>query len=135
MNQEIDYERLTWTPTRTISASAINSWIGEELRTKGLELSLTHRGRASGSPHDFGVDGGGIQWQRSGRHLAGVARLGHWRPHHRRQRTIELADLPVYRPDGPINKQTRDINLFREIDGRAGYYAVGAATPTPTSWK
>ena len=32
MNLEIDYDRLTWTPTRTISAAAINSWIGEELR-------------------------------------------------------------------------------------------------------
>ncbi|MDQ2989212.1 MAG: hypothetical protein M3R60_08940 [Pseudomonadota bacterium] len=124
LNQEIDYDRLTWTPTRTISASAINSWVGEELRTKGVELSMTHRGRASGSAHDFGAtaaifngnDPAGtlLAWRGwgIGDRITGVSE------------PIRLADLPVYRPDGPINKQTRDIKLFREIDGRAGYYAA-----------
>ncbi|EGF30691.1 hypothetical protein IMCC9480_1008 [Oxalobacteraceae bacterium IMCC9480] len=124
VNQEIDYDRLTWTPTRTISASAINSWIGEELRTKGLELCLTHRGRASGSPHDFGAtaaifngnDPAGtlLAWRgwAIGDRITGVSEA------------IRLADLPVYRSDGAITKQTRDINLLREIDGRAGYYAA-----------
>ena len=123
INQEIDYDRLTWTPTRTISASAINSWIGEELRTKGLELSLTHRGRASGSPHDFGVTAAAF----NGNDPAGT--LLAWRGWGIGDRitgvseAIQLADLPVYRSGGAINKQARDIKLFREIDGRAGYYA------------
>lgn len=123
-NQEIDYQRLTWTPSRTISSSAINSWIGEELRTKGLELSLTHRGRASGSPHDFGAtaavfngnDPAGtlLAWRGwgVGDRITGVSEA------------IELADLPVYRADGAINRQARAIKLFREIDGRAGYYVA-----------
>jgi hypothetical protein len=124
INQEIDYDRLTWTPTRTNSASAINSWIGEELRTKGLELSLTHRGRAAGSAHDFGASaaifngndpaGTLLAWRGWG---VGDRITGASEP-------IQLADLPVYRPNGAINQQTRDIKLFREIDGRAGYYAA-----------
>jgi hypothetical protein len=123
MNQEIDYDRPTWTPTRTISASAINSWLGEEFRTKGLELGLTHLGRASGSPHTVGasvsVFGGNdaagtlMAWRGwgIGDRISGLSE------------SIELADLPVYRPDGEINRQTRAIHPFREIDGRLGYYA------------
>lgn len=123
-NEEIDYQALTWTPVRTISASAINSWLGEELRTKGLELSLTHRGRASGSPHDVvvtaavfnGNDPAGtlLAWRgwSVGDRISGLSEA------------ISLADLPVYRADGAIDKQARDINLYREIDGRAGYYAA-----------
>lgn len=123
INQEIDYDRLSWTPTRTISASAINSWIGEELRTKGLELSLTHLGRAAGSPHDFGVSAALF----NGNDPAGT--LLAWRGWGIGDRitglseSLQLADLPVYRPDGAINKQASDIHLFREIDGRSGYYA------------
>ena len=44
-----------WTPTRTASTSAVNSWIGEELRTIGLEVNLMRRGRAAASAHDFGL--------------------------------------------------------------------------------
>ena len=125
LNQEQDYEQLTWLPTRTISASAINSWVGEELKSKGAELSLTHRGRSSGSPHDagltaavfYGNDPAGtlLAWRGwgVGDRISGVSE------------TLRLADLPVYRPDGAINLQSRNIHLFREIDGRAGYY-VGA---------
>jgi hypothetical protein len=125
LNQEIDYGSLTWTPTRTISASALNSWVGEELRTKGVELSLTHRGRASGSPHDVGVTAAVF----NGNDPAGT--LLAWRGWAVGDRitglgeSIRLADLPVYRADGAVNKQSRDIHLFREIDGRAGFY-VGA---------
>ncbi|MFL6658693.1 MAG: hypothetical protein ACJ8GW_11510 [Massilia sp.] len=122
LNQEIDYDRLNWTPTRTVSASAINSWVGEELKAKGLELSVTHRGRDSGSPHDMGVTlaafngndpaGSFLAWRGwgVGDRITGASE------------GIELADLPVYRPDGAINKQAREIHLFRELDQRVGYY-------------
>jgi len=123
MNMEIDYDRLTWTPTRTLSAAAINSWVGEELRTKGLEFTLSHLGRASGSPHDFhftaaaftGNDPAGtlIAWRGwgVGDRITGLSE------------SLRLPDLPVYRADGPIWKQTRNIRLFEEVDGRLGYYA------------
>jgi hypothetical protein len=122
INQEIDYDRHEWTPTRTISASAINSWIGEELRIKGAELGLRHLGRLSGSPHDVGltvaVFGGNdpagtlLAWRGwgVGDRISGLSE------------TIVLPDLPVYRAGGAIDKQTRATHFFREIDGRAGFY-------------
>ncbi len=122
LNQEIDYARLTWTPTRTLSASALNNWVGEELKTRGAELTLTHRGRATGSPHAIGFTAAIF----NGNDPAGT--LLAWRGWSVGDRisgaseAIQLADLPVYRADGAINKQTRDIHVFREIDGRAGFY-------------
>lgn len=125
MNLETDYDRATWTSTRTISASAINSWIGEEIRSKGVEFSATRLGRHTGSPHDVGFtlsvfngnDPAGtlIAWRgwSIGDRMTGLSE------------SLQLADLPVYRPSGQIRKQTRDIHLFRELDGRLGYY-VGA---------
>ena len=126
MNLEIDYDRLTWTPTRTLSAAAINSWIGEELRVKGLEFSLKRLGRVDGSPHDFSVTAAVF----GGNDSAGT--LLAWRGWSISDRitslneSISLADLPVYRSNGALPDQTRNIHPFREIDGNPGYY-VGAS--------
>jgi hypothetical protein len=122
---EIDYDSVGWVPRHTISSSAINSWIGEELRTNGLEWSARRIGRHVGAPYDVGVvaaifngnDPTGTLlawrgWSISDR-IAG------------RNEALQLADLPAYRPDGPIYRQSRTIHPFREVDGRLGYY-VGA---------
>ena len=123
MNLEIDYDRQTWTPSRTISASAVNSWVGEELRIKGVEFTLKHLGRAARSPHDFSATGAVF----GGNDSAGT--LLAWRGWTIGDRIsglnepIRLADLPVYRSSGVLSRQARDIHPFREIDGRLGYYA------------
>jgi hypothetical protein len=120
---EIDYDDIGWTPTRTISSSAINSWIGEELRPKGLEVQLLRTGKFDGSPHDFGFTAALYRgndptgtllawrgWTISDR-IAGL------------NEAVLLPDLPVYRSDGAIPRQARTIHPFRELDGRLGYYA------------
>ena len=126
MNLEVDYDRLTWTPTRTLSASAVNSWVGEELRTQGLELIFKRLGRVDGSLHDFAVTGAVF----AGNDPAGT--LLAWRGWSISDRitglteSILLADLPLYRANGALPKQSRDIHPFREIDGRPGYYIGGS---------
>jgi len=120
---EIDYEGIGWTPKRTISSSAINSWIGAELRSNGIEWSARRLGRHAGARYDIGVvaavfngnDPTGTMlawrgWSISDR-IAG------------RNEALQLADLPVYRADGAIPRQSRTIHPFREVDGRLGYYA------------
>ncbi|MEO8277019.1 MAG: hypothetical protein ABI639_12460 [Thermoanaerobaculia bacterium] len=42
-----------WSSPYTLSFSAIDSWIGEEVRTLGAEIELTDMGRFRSSPHDF----------------------------------------------------------------------------------
>lgn len=120
---EIDYEGIGWTPKRTLSSSAINSWIGEELRTNGVEWSSRRLGRHANVPYDVGV----VAAVFTGNDPAGtmLAWRG-WSISDRiagRNEALQLADLPVYRPDGAIPRQSRTIHPFREIDGRPGYYA------------
>jgi len=120
---EIDYDGIGWTPRRTISSSAINSWIGEELRTNGVEWSARRLGRHVGAAYDVGFvaaifngnDPTGTLlawrgWSISDR-IAG------------RNEAFEMADLPVYRADGDIWRQSRTLRPFRELDGKPGYYA------------
>ncbi len=121
---EIDYDSVGWTPTRTLSSSAINSWIGEELRTKGIELTMHRSGRLDGSPHDVGFTIGAYSANdETGTLLA-------WRGWTVSDRItgltepLTLADLPAYRPTGPVWRQRRTIHPFRDIDGKLGYYAT-----------
>ena len=122
---EIDYDSLGWTPVRTISSSAINSWIGEELRTQGVELTVTRKGISENSAHDYGFTaavfgrndpmGSLLAWRgwSIGDRITGLTE------------SIRLADLPVYRPGGALAQQNRSIHVMREIDHRPGFY-VGA---------
>ncbi|WP_269531085.1 hypothetical protein [Chitinimonas sp. BJYL2] len=118
----LEHDGPAWTTTRTLSASAINSWIGEEFRTIGLEWTLAHRGRAIGSPHDlsltaalFGYNdpaGTLLTWRGwgIGDRITGLSE------------TLPLAPLPVYGPRGILNKQAPVVESFMEIDRRPGYY-------------
>ncbi|NGZ87010.1 hypothetical protein [Duganella aceris] len=122
---EIDYDGIGWTPKRTISSSAINSWIGEELRTNGVEWSGRRLGRHAGARYDVGL----VAAVFNGNDPTGtlLAWRG-WSISDRiagRNEALRLADLPVYRADGDIPRQSRTIHPFRELDGRLGYY-VGA---------
>ena len=119
---EIDYDSVGWVPKHTISSSAINSWIGEELRTNGIEWSARRLGRYSGAPYDVGV----LAAVYTGNDPTGT--LLAWRGWSISDRiagrfdTLKLADLPVYRRSGAIPRQWRDIHPFREVDGKLGYY-------------
>ena len=122
---EVGYDNIGWTPEHTVSSSAINSWLGEELRTLGVEVNMSRNGRLAGSPHDFGL---------TGALLLGNDPLGTllaWRGWSVGDRisglseSLPLADLPVFRAGGALPDQTRSINVFREIDGQPGFY-VGA---------
>jgi hypothetical protein len=121
----LENDGLGWTPTRTITSSAVNSWIGDELRTKGLEVNLQRSGRSEGFPHNYGFTAAVF----NGNDPAGT--LMAWRGWTIGDRitglseSIEIPDLPVYRSDGAIPRQTRDVHVFRELDNTPGYY-VGA---------
>lgn len=49
----LENDGIGWTSRWTLTPSAINSWVGEELRTFGAEMRLEHRG--SRGTIDFGV--------------------------------------------------------------------------------
>jgi hypothetical protein len=104
-----------WESPYTLSSSAINTWIGEELRTIGVEGQLEWMGDKIGGRSNIALVGALYGWNDP----AGVLVARHGLSLHDRQTSLfgrvgRPQQLPV---DGRV--------LFDEIDHRAGYY-VGA---------
>ena len=111
-----------WTSPYSVTPSVINSWIGEELRTLGVQGRWTHRGRYSGSPHDVTLTAALF----GGNDPTGA--LLAWRGWVKTDRqtglgqAVAIADLPTFAPGQVFAKQDREIAPFREIDNRPGFY-------------
>ena len=69
-----------WRSPYTLSFSAINTWVGEELRTIGAEYSLDWLGRSHGHDFDFTLNAAAYGWNDTGRHGDRHPRLGIARP-------------------------------------------------------
>ncbi|MEQ1580631.1 MAG: hypothetical protein ABL964_08570 [Steroidobacteraceae bacterium] len=104
-----------WQSIYSLSPSAINTWIGEEVRTIGGELSLTAAGAGVGRPFDISAIVGVYGWNDP---MGVVIQQRGWAIHDRQTalfgRLPDINGLPA--GDGSFE-------LFREIDNRVGYYA------------
>jgi hypothetical protein len=101
-----------WETPYTLSSSALDSWIAEELRTIGLETSLEWLGTHLGYDFDVGLVAGVFGWNEP----AGAAIATNGFVIDDRQTTLfGVVGEPGVKPvDG--------LRLFRELDGRAGEY-------------
>lgn len=114
-----------WSSPYTASSSAINTWIAEEIRSLGAELSISRRLASLGGLHAFSFDVAAFQ----GNDPAGslLAWKG-WSVHDRQTRfgdELPLPPLPQIQPGMMFEEQDPYVDPFREIDGRSGYYANG----------
>lgn len=113
---------VAWSATRTLTASALNSWIGEEVRVAGLEASLELFLPTSNVVLAGAVFGGNDP---SGSLLA-------WRGWAVSDRQSGLGDrlplppLGVFDEGGLFPAQDPWVAPFREVDGRAGWYAAAS---------
>lgn len=104
-----------WTNPYTLSSSALNTWVGEELRTIGVAYELEHLGIADGGRVDFGVHAALFGWNDP----AGVELA---------LRGFSLNDrqTPLFGRIGTYAFGGREQRvMFSEIDDRPGYH-VGA---------
>jgi hypothetical protein len=111
-----------WSSPYTLNPSAINTWVGEELRSVGAEFSVSRRPEALGGAHLFTLNasvyygndpaGGLIAWKG-------------WSIHDRQSRfddEIPLPPIPRIQPGNWWDDQDPFITPLLEIDGRYGYY-------------
>ena len=111
-----------WTSPYNYTNSAINSWLGEELRTIGGELSIKRPGKRFNSKHSFSVSAAIYK----GNDPTGT--LLSWRGFalHDRQTTfnesVQFAPIAALNSD-ELRWQANQVLPFEEVDGRFGYYA------------
>lgn len=120
----LENDNIGWTSTWTLTPSAINSWIGEELRIFGAEAKLEHRGDA-GTLEAFGAVFG--RNDPAGELLAARGwAMGDLTSGVNASLREPDAYVPLTFSPGPALYQP-----FVEIDDRVGWYA-GANWNTPT---
>lgn len=101
-----------WESPYTLSYSAINTWLGEELRTVGVEGQLDWLGTRTGHRFDIGLTGGVFGWNDG----AGTVIADRGFALDDRQTTL------FGRVGAADSRSVAPIEVFREIDGRPGYY-------------
>lgn len=115
----LENDEIGWTSHWTLTPSAINSWVGDELRTIGVEGQIELRAETNTFEANFALFG----WNDPAGFLIDVRgwALG--------DRPTGLFDKPRL-PDAFINHigglLPRTTPMFKEIDDRAGYYARAA---------
>lgn len=104
-----------WSSPYTLSNSALNAWIGEEIRTIGLESRVEWLGTRLGHDFDLGLTGGVFGWNDP----AGVVvATGGF--------SLNDFQTPLFGyVGGRGSKVFPEHHVFHEIDGHAGFY-VGA---------
>ena len=113
----VESRALGWETPYTLTPSAIGTWIGEEIRTIGLEGQVDWLGTRTGHDFDLQLTGALFGWNDP----AGVMMALHGWAFDDRQTTLF----------GRVGKRgasaTRDRELFHEIDHRPGFYAGAQA--------
>jgi hypothetical protein len=102
-----------WETPYTITPSAISSWIGEEIRTVGLEGQVDWLGTRLGHDFELQLTAALFGWNDP----AGTMLAKHGFAFHDRQTALSGR---VGAPQS--NPRFAKKELFHEIDGRAGYY-------------
>lgn len=101
-----------WASPYTLSYSALNTWIAEELRTIGLEGQVDWLGTRRGLPFDIDAVAGVFGWNEvAGGALANGGFI------------LDDRQTPVFDRAGKLESASGGyVEPFREIDGHAGYY-------------
>ncbi|WP_281558962.1 hypothetical protein [Thalassomonas sp. RHCl1] len=103
-----------WASPYTLSYSTLNAWLGEELRHRGVDFTLTRLGRFSDSEHDFELTVTGFQ----GNDPAGAVLAWHgWAMSSRQTLPYETQALP----NSHIGFVPENSDMFLELDHRIGF--------------
>lgn len=109
-----------WTSRNTLTNSAINTWIGEEIRISGIQYSLR---KDEGFHPDWQV-GSSIAITGFNDPSSSLLAWRGWALHDRQLRMgdeIRIANLPTINSDTGFTKQRPYYEPFNEVDDRPGY--------------
>ncbi len=114
-----------WSSPYTMSSSAINTWVAEELRTIGADLTWSRRPAMLGGAHTISLQGAVVVGNDPTGSL--LAWKG-WSAHDRQSRLgdeLPLPPLPLIQPGELFEAQDPYVAPFREVDNEVGFYING----------
>lgn len=120
---EISMENIAtaWSSPYTLTYSGINSWLGEEVRHLGAQVSVDYLGKFHNSRHDFKLSAEMFQ----NNDTAGAMLAWHgWTNSSRQslwQEKLPLSSLPAL-DGGTLSAQAKASDPFTELDNRIGYH-------------
>ncbi|GIU47717.1 hypothetical protein [Shewanella sp. KT0246] len=126
MYPDISLENIAtaWSSPYTLTNSAINSWLGEEFRHLGAEITLERLGKFHSSKNDFSVSAALFQ----NNDTAGAMLSWHgWTISSRQtllQESLPLSNMPSLE-GGSLDEQAKESDPFIELDNRFGYQIHG----------
>jgi hypothetical protein len=114
-----------WSSPYTMSSSAINTWVAEEVRTVGAELTVSRRPAMFGGAHTISLQGAVfVGNDPTGSLLAWKG----WSAHDRQSRfgdELPLPPLPQIQPGMMFEAQDPYVEPFQEVDDEVGFYLTG----------
>ena len=114
-----------WASPYSLNYSMINSWVAEEVRHAGIELTVNHLGKFNKKKYDLNVSLSLFQ----NNDTTGALLAWHgWTQNSRQtlwQETIPLPNAQIRMVDQPLSGQADNSDPFTEIDGRTGYHING----------
>jgi len=109
-----------WRSGYSLSPSALNTWVGEELRTIGMEYDLDWLGRQRGHDWELGLAASAFGWNDSAGAL--LAQRG-WAIHDRQTTLFGRVGTAGQTQSAVVP----DVREFYGIDQRVGYYGAAEA--------
>lgn len=111
-----------WSSPYTLNSSAINTWVAEELRSTGLEFTVSRRPASLGGNHTFSFTAAAFMVNDP---AGGLLAWKGWSVHDRQTRpsdNLPLAPLPQIVPGGIFDgRQELWIEPLQEVDNDVGY--------------
>jgi hypothetical protein len=111
-----------WGSPYSITPSAINTWLGEEIRLRGAELSMSRRPLTLGGAHTVSFNAAVFE---ANDPVGTLMSWKGWSAHDRQSRMgdeLPLPPVPQIEPGGFFAHQDPYTKPFLEIDDAAGYY-------------
>jgi hypothetical protein len=111
-----------WGSPYSITPSVINTWLGEEIRLRGAEASLSGRPESLGGAHTFTLN---VAVFYANDPAGTLMSWKGWSAHDRQSRLgdeLPLPPVPQIEPGGFFAHQDPYTKPFLEIDDAAGYY-------------
>jgi hypothetical protein len=111
-----------WGSPYSITPSVINTWLGEEIRLRGAEASLSGRPESLGGAHTFTLN---VAVFYANDPAGTLMSWKGWSAHDRQRRLgdeLPLPPVPQIEPGGFFAHQDPYTKPFLEIDDAAGYY-------------